>query len=258
MRVQRGACQPRGRMPREETSRRRGTETGGSPRAQLQTVVGRQTAHAPFRHAPRDSSSGERLPSTVRTRSANCFAVRACGGGREDRRRPSTWSSAFSARVRGRRAGQGRVTSERRHPSGGPSSSSPSRPASASASSSRSSGRTSTSSPAGSSSAGRSGTTRRARRRAGATARCRSPTRPIAALKAHRHLKGPYVFCEADGRRLTHSRVKDVVPSTCRKARPREAAHDARPPAHVRVAPRHARRGAQGRPGAARPRDASR
>jgi integrase len=23
-----------------------------------------------------------------------------------------------------------------------------------------------------------------------------------AALKAHRHLKGPYVFCEADGRRL--------------------------------------------------------
>jgi integrase len=40
----------------------------------------------------------------------------------------------------------------------------------------------------------------------------------ITVLKAHRHLKGPYVFCEADGRRLTHSRVKDVVPSTCRKA----------------------------------------
>jgi integrase len=40
----------------------------------------------------------------------------------------------------------------------------------------------------------------------------------VAVLKAHRHLKGPYVFCETDGRRLTHSRVKDVVPSTCRKA----------------------------------------
>jgi integrase len=40
----------------------------------------------------------------------------------------------------------------------------------------------------------------------------------VAALKAHRHLKGPYVFCETDGRRLTHSRVKDVVPSACRKA----------------------------------------
>ena len=40
----------------------------------------------------------------------------------------------------------------------------------------------------------------------------------VATLKAHRHLKGPYVFCETDGRRLTHSRVKDVVPSTCKKA----------------------------------------
>ncbi len=40
----------------------------------------------------------------------------------------------------------------------------------------------------------------------------------LAMVKAHRHLRGPYVFCEADGRRLTHSRVKDVVPSTCRRA----------------------------------------
>ena len=40
----------------------------------------------------------------------------------------------------------------------------------------------------------------------------------VAVLKSHRHLKGPYVFCEADGRRLTHSRVKDVVPSACKKA----------------------------------------
>ncbi len=40
----------------------------------------------------------------------------------------------------------------------------------------------------------------------------------IATLKAHRHLKGPYVFCETNGARLTHSRVKDVVPWTCSKA----------------------------------------
>ena len=39
-----------------------------------------------------------------------------------------------------------------------------------------------------------------------------------ATLKAHRHLKGPYVFCNASGARLTHSMVKDVVPSTCRRA----------------------------------------
>jgi integrase len=40
----------------------------------------------------------------------------------------------------------------------------------------------------------------------------------IATLKAHRHLKGKYVFCESDGRRLTHSRVKEVVPRTCTRA----------------------------------------
>lgn len=40
----------------------------------------------------------------------------------------------------------------------------------------------------------------------------------VETLKAHRHLKGPYVFCFPDGRRLTHNRVKDLVPSTCRKA----------------------------------------
>ncbi len=40
----------------------------------------------------------------------------------------------------------------------------------------------------------------------------------IATLKAHRHLKGDYVFCETNGKRLTHSRVKAVVPSTCKKA----------------------------------------
>jgi integrase len=40
----------------------------------------------------------------------------------------------------------------------------------------------------------------------------------IAALKADRHLKGPYVFCDEAGNRLSHSMVKDVVPSACRKA----------------------------------------
>jgi integrase len=40
----------------------------------------------------------------------------------------------------------------------------------------------------------------------------------LAALKAHRHLRGPYVFCDATGARLSHSIVKDVVPSTCRRS----------------------------------------
>jgi integrase len=40
----------------------------------------------------------------------------------------------------------------------------------------------------------------------------------IAALKAHRHLRGPYVFCDEAGGRLTHSKVKRVVPGACAKA----------------------------------------
>ena len=40
----------------------------------------------------------------------------------------------------------------------------------------------------------------------------------VATLKAHRHLKGPYVFCDEAGARLTHSIVKDVVPSACKRA----------------------------------------
>ena len=40
----------------------------------------------------------------------------------------------------------------------------------------------------------------------------------VATLKAHRHLRGPYVFCTEKGERLTHSVIKDVVPATCRKA----------------------------------------
>jgi len=40
----------------------------------------------------------------------------------------------------------------------------------------------------------------------------------LAVLKAHRHLRGPYVFCTEEGKRLTQSMVKDVVPGTCRRA----------------------------------------
>jgi integrase len=40
----------------------------------------------------------------------------------------------------------------------------------------------------------------------------------VAALKAHRHLRGPYVFCDDAGGRLTHSMVKDVVPAACKRA----------------------------------------
>jgi integrase len=40
----------------------------------------------------------------------------------------------------------------------------------------------------------------------------------LATLKAHRHLRGPYVFCGEKGERLTHSLVKDVVPRACTRA----------------------------------------
>jgi integrase len=52
----------------------------------------------------------------------------------------------------------------------------------------------------------------------------------VATLKAHRHMRGPYVFCEANGARLTHSRVKDVVPFICKKAQlaKRLTTHDLR------------------------------
>jgi len=39
-----------------------------------------------------------------------------------------------------------------------------------------------------------------------------------AVLKAHRHLRGPYVFCDEKGGRLTHSIVRDVVPRACAQA----------------------------------------
>jgi len=40
----------------------------------------------------------------------------------------------------------------------------------------------------------------------------------ITALKGHRHLKGPYVFCKPDGKRFHHNDVADIVSTTCRKA----------------------------------------
>jgi integrase len=57
----------------------------------------------------------------------------------------------------------------------------------------------------GACSAGRAGAIRRARRRAGATREVPLSDDAIATLKEHRHLKGPYVFCEPDGSRLTHA-----------------------------------------------------
>jgi integrase len=41
----------------------------------------------------------------------------------------------------------------------------------------------------------------------------------LAALKAHRHLRGPYVFCDERGNHLTHSMLKDVVPRACAGAK---------------------------------------
>ena len=40
----------------------------------------------------------------------------------------------------------------------------------------------------------------------------------VAMLRSYRHLKGPYVFCDVAGQRLTHSIVKEVVPTICKKA----------------------------------------
>lgn len=40
----------------------------------------------------------------------------------------------------------------------------------------------------------------------------------VSTLRAHRHLRGPYVFCDEAGKRLTHSAIKDVVPSLCARA----------------------------------------
>ena len=40
----------------------------------------------------------------------------------------------------------------------------------------------------------------------------------LTVLKAHRHLRGPHVFCDEAGARLTHSIVKDVVPQACLRA----------------------------------------
>jgi len=52
----------------------------------------------------------------------------------------------------------------------------------------------------------------------------------IAALKAHRHLRGEYVFCHKDGRPLSHRDVADAVPGACEAAQlgRRLTAHDLR------------------------------
>ncbi|TNF28020.1 MAG: site-specific integrase [Deltaproteobacteria bacterium] len=42
------------------------------------------------------------------------------------------------------------------------------------------------------------------------------------ALQSQRHLRGPFVFCEEDGQRLTTNQVKRIVPDACRRAGLRE------------------------------------
>jgi len=42
------------------------------------------------------------------------------------------------------------------------------------------------------------------------------------ALRGHRHLRGPIVFCNADGSMLTRDQIKRIVPTACRKAGLRE------------------------------------
>lgn len=44
----------------------------------------------------------------------------------------------------------------------------------------------------------------------------------VRALKAHRHLRGPLVFCRDDGRMLTKDMIKRILPRACRKAGLRE------------------------------------
>lgn len=38
------------------------------------------------------------------------------------------------------------------------------------------------------------------------------------ALKAHRHLRGKYVFCNPDGSMMTRDEIKRIVPSACKRA----------------------------------------
>jgi integrase len=39
-----------------------------------------------------------------------------------------------------------------------------------------------------------------------------------AVLQGHRHLKGPYVFCQADGAPITHNMTRTVIPRACQRA----------------------------------------
>jgi integrase len=76
----------------------------------------------------------------------------------------------------------------------------------------------------------------------------------VRALKAHRHLRGPLVFCDADGAALRVPPARWIIQRACKDggAAPGRLARAA---AHVREPPRDARRAAQGDPGAARARD---
>ena len=76
----------------------------------------------------------------------------------------------------------------------------------------------------------------------------------LAALKAERHLRGPLVFCTAEGRMFKKNECKHPLWRACKRAGLRDD-RLARPSAHVRFASRDARRGDEGGAGAARSRD---
>ncbi len=40
----------------------------------------------------------------------------------------------------------------------------------------------------------------------------------VAVLKAQRHLRGPFVFCNPDGSPLTERQVSEVIPAVCKRA----------------------------------------
>ena len=72
----------------------------------------------------------------------------------------------------------------------------------------------------------------------------------VAALKAHRHLRGPLVFCTMDGGMLKYTELRHPLWRACRKAGLRPVQwHVCRP--LVRESPRDAWRAAQGGAGAA-------
>ena len=75
----------------------------------------------------------------------------------------------------------------------------------------------------------------------------------LAALKAYRHLRGPYVFCGANGKPHSYDVVREVaVPAACTAAgiQARDASCAT---AHLRLASRHARSAIAGGEGTPRP-----